>query len=79
MLIGIVVTPGYALVDTGAQHGVIGEKDYDQLCTRLQSFGLKPRILPTWQAVATGVGGEAKFIKTSEIPTAIKGVCGTVV
>eukprot|EP00973_Karenia_brevis_P002267 304233-Karenia_brevis.AAC.1 len=61
MLIGIVVTPGYALVDTGAQHGVVGEKDDDELCTRLHSFGLKPRILHTWQATATGVGGETKI------------------
>eukprot|EP00973_Karenia_brevis_P045276 6272364-Karenia_brevis.AAC.1 len=74
MLIGIVVTPGYALVDTGAQHGVIGEKDYEELCTRFKSFGLKPRILPIWQATATGVGGETKIIKTVETPTAIKGV-----
>eukprot|EP00973_Karenia_brevis_P034092 4702787-Karenia_brevis.AAC.1 len=66
MLIGIVVAPGYALVDTGAQHGVIGEEDYEELCTRLKSLGLKPRILPTWQATDTGVGGETKFIKAAE-------------
>ena len=40
-------------------------------------FGLRPRVLPTFQAVATGVGGETKFIKSAEVPTGIKWACGT--
>ena len=56
LLVGIVVTPGYAIVDTGAQHGVVVEKDCEELCVRFQTFGLKLVELFTFSAVATGVG-----------------------
>ena len=58
LLNGILVTPGYSLVNTRAKQGVIGEKDYKELCARLKVFGLKPRVIPTFQATATGVGGD---------------------
>ena len=36
-MIGMLTTPGYGLVDTGAQHGVIGSKEYAALCDFWQS------------------------------------------
>ena len=74
--IGVVVTPGYALLDTGAQHGVIGKPEYEALCERLAVQRLKPRHLPTFEAVATGVGGSVTFLYTVEVPIALQGVCG---
>ena len=76
VLIGLFVTPGYALIDTGAQHGVIGQPEYELLCECLAAVGLKPRILPTFNANAVGVGGNTSFILTAEIPIGIKGASG---
>ena len=70
--IGMMVTPGYALIDTGAQHGVIGSKEYEGLCERLAEVGLKPRQLPTFMAKAVGVGGSTEFLLTVEIPVGIQ-------
>ena len=78
VFVGMVMAPGYALIDTGAQHGVIGSKEYQELCQRLSVQGLKPRSLPTFQATATGVGGSTKFLQTAEVPVAIQGVCGVI-
>ena len=77
--IGLVVDAGFALVDTGAQQGLVGDKEYAQICDRLAESGLKPRILPTFQADAVGVGGTTKFQLTAEMPCAIQGVNGTLV
>ena len=56
IFIGLYVAVGFALLDTGAQHGVIGKPAYEELVERLKTHGLKPRILPTFMATATGVG-----------------------
>ena len=71
-LIGLYVTPGFGLLDTGAQHGVIGSSDYDHLCQRLASQGLKPRPLLTLKANAIGVGGITTFITSAEKPIGIQ-------
>ena len=76
VFIGLAVTPGYALVDTGAQHGVLGPEAFKAVESSLAVFGLKPRIIPTLQLTATGVGGSTEFIKSAEIPVALKGVSG---
>ena len=68
--------PFQALVDTGAQRGVVGKEQYDRIVTFLAKSGLKPRIVPTEAGVAQGVGGESKFLLTCEIPTAVAGNCG---
>ena len=70
-LIGLVVAAGLGLLDTGAQHGVIGKAEFEEFCERLKSFGLKPRQLPTFTAVAAGVVGNTKFLQTypASIPT----------
>ena len=56
VFIGLAVTPGWALVDTGAQHGVLGPQAYQQIFERLVLHGLKPRIIDTLQLTASGVG-----------------------
>ena len=76
--IGLSLSTSHGLVDTGAQHGVIGKEQYVCVVSFLQTFGLKPRLLPTQRGGASGVGGESQFILTAEVPTAIQGVCGTV-
>jgi len=76
--IGLCVCPGYALIDTGAQHGVMGPQTYDQICEVLARSGLQPRIVPTLELQAAGVGGVTKFRRSAEIPVAIKGFCGII-
>ena len=77
-MIGMIMTPGYGLVDTGAQHGVIGSREYAALCKCLAERGLKPRMLPTFAAKAVGVGGCTEFLQSAEIPIGIRGVSGVV-
>ena len=76
--IGLNVNPGQALVDTGAQHGVIGPQGFQNLCAALQEHGLKPRHIETLKMKATGVGGSSEFTFSAEVPIAIKGVSGLV-
>ena len=76
VLIGLSVSPGFALVDTGAQHGVIGSKAYDQVVERLAVHGLKPRIVETLKLQASGVGGTTSFQKSAQVPIAIAGASG---
>ena len=74
--IGLATIPGRALVDTGAQHGVCGEGAYQQIEQCLAVVGLKPRIVPTAQITAIGVGGTTTFKKSAEIPLGIAGIRG---
>ena len=75
--IGLKISPRYALVDTRAQHGVLGPYAYAQIIDKLAVHGLKPRIIDTLQLNASGVGGTTKFTMSAEIPIGIKGVSGT--
>ena len=75
--IGLSVEPGFALIDTGAQHGVLGPSSYDHICDVLARFGLKPRVIPTLKMNAVGIGGSSAFQKSAEIPVGIAGVSGT--
>ena len=76
--IGLVLKPFQALLDTGAQHGVVGKEQYEHIVAFLaEQFKLKPRALPTKKGGAHGVGGGSEFLKTVEMPTAIQGNCGT--
>ena len=67
---GLVVTPGYALLDTGAQQAVMGKREFDDLVERLRVFGLKPNVLPTNTRGGAGIGGTTEFLATVEIPCA---------
>ena len=76
-LIGMWVSPGYALVDTGAQHGVIGLNNYHLLVTMLkQNWGLAPRVIDTLQMTAKGVGGETSFLLSAQVPVGVGGTSG---
>ena len=75
--VGLEISPEYGLLDTGAQHAVVGEPTYQRILHVLAHFGLKPRVVPTLSILAQGVGGSSKFLHSSELPLAIRGVCGT--
>ena len=77
IFVGLCIAPGFGLVDTGAQHGVLGPQAFRQIEQLLAQWDLKPRIIPTLQMKATGVGGSSSFVKSAEIPIAIQGTCGT--
>ena len=77
VFVGLSISPGYGLVDTGAQHGVLGPRCYQSICDTLAEHGLKPRILDTLKMTASGIGGSTRFIKSAEIPVGIGGVSGT--
>ena len=47
IFIGLSVTLGHALIDTGAQHGVVGIELFKHLYDFLNQHGLKPRKIPT--------------------------------
>ena len=74
--VGLTVCPGYALVDTGAQHGVAGKKSFDKRSGALSVFGLRPRRVPTLQLDAAGIGGTTAFIFSAEVPVSLGGVSG---
>ena len=56
--VGLQVTPGFGLVDTGAQHGVVGLKAYEEHTKALKVHGLKPREVETLKLQAAGIGGK---------------------
>ena len=70
-LLGLVMIAGFGLIDTGAQHGVIGMFDFEEFCKALARFGLKPREIPTLELTAVGVGGSTRFVKSVEVPTGL--------
>ena len=69
---------GQALVDTGAQHGIIGLPSYEALVAKLAEYGLKPKQIPTLNVAAAGIGGQTKFLLSAEVPTAIAGCSGII-
>ena len=75
-LILLNVTPGFALIDTGAQHGVIGKENFRKLCERLAKQNLRPREVSSSITGATGIGGDTSFLGTYEIPVGVAGCSG---
>ena len=69
---------GFALVDTGAQRGVCGQKQFQGLVKYLgEAFGLKPIQTPTLEMDAMGVGGSTKILSSWTMPIGIAKNCGT--
>eukprot|EP00971_Amphidinium_carterae_P351671 6492222-Amphidinium_carterae.1 len=65
-----------AILDTGAQSGVCGEKRWMRLQTQLRKKGLQP-VLTSLQAAGTrGIGGEARGIGIYNVPVALGNACG---
>ena len=88
-LILLNVTPGFALIDTGAQHGVIGKQNFQNLCDRLAKQNLRPRLVESsitgatgiggdtnFLGTYTGIGGDTNFLGTYEIPVGVAGCSG---
>ena len=69
--IGLVLAPKLALIDTGAQHAVCGPTTFRQIKEVLKVEQLCPRIIPTLEMEACGVGGSTKFVQSAEIPIAM--------
>ena len=76
--IGHGITRGRAVVDTGAQHAVVGSERFAEIEEELAAYNLTPRVVPTLNMKALGVGGSTSFIKSAEIPIGIGGVSGLV-
>ena len=76
--VGLAVTTGHALVDTGAQGAVIG-LHYFQLWAKALAtqYGLRPLYLndPT-NSVASGVGGDSKVLGRGLMPCGVAGIHG---
>ena len=70
------MTPGQALVDTGAEHGVVGPAAYRVIVGKLPESGLKPRPVLNPGIRATGVGGASDVQGASEIPVGLDGCSG---
>ena len=69
--------PGYALVDTGCQHPIIGKSALEEIIIKLMDNGLKPMTMESLQLTQThGVGGSTDFIDSVRLPVALEGVCG---
>ena len=75
--VGLTVTVGYALLDTGAQTGLIGEAALQEMANNLKKFKLQPRWISTAHRQAGGVGGKALTIGEVEVPAGLGGVNGT--
>lgn len=76
--IGINLSADQGLLDTGAQHGIIGVKALGILEAELYKHGLKPRVVPSEMTGATGIGGGTDFIRTVQVPIGFGGVSGIV-
>ena len=72
------LSPGYALLDTAAQHGVCGIRTLLAFCKNPNQYRLKCRILPDQPGIANGIGGSAKFLATVELPCSIAKVPGII-
>ena len=74
--IGLVHPAHQAVVDTGAQHGVIGKFALERLERELAKHGLKVKRVPLQLDGATGIGGGCDFIETVVAPTGLGGIPG---
>ena len=77
VFVGLEIAEDWALLDTGAQHAVVGPTAWDRIVRTLARHGLKPRKMPTLKMQAVGVGGTTDFLWTQEIPVTIGGISGT--
>eukprot|EP00439_Symbiodinium_sp_Y106_P057018 s4197_g8.t1 len=76
----LTITPGLAILDTGATQDIIGDhalaalEDEDELARK----GLQAVPVPTPSSAPTGIGGQAKVLKAVLIPVAFGGIPGVV-
>eukprot|EP00971_Amphidinium_carterae_P288170 5721106-Amphidinium_carterae.1 len=65
-----------AVLDTGAQSGVCGEKRWAAFQKQLEKKGLKPVLTNLPAAGTRGIGGSAQGIGIYNVPVALGGACG---
>eukprot|EP00971_Amphidinium_carterae_P024856 490525-Amphidinium_carterae.1 len=65
-----------AVLDTGAQSGVCGEKRWKTFLMELERKGLRPILTNLPAAGTRGIGGSAKGIGVFNTPVAVGGACG---
>ena len=66
------------MLDTGAQHGVVGQAHLVKMEEELARHGLKVRRVPMMLKGASGIGGSTEFTEAVEVPIGLGGVSGTV-
>ena len=76
--VGMTLPASGGLLDTGAQHGVVGKPHFDRLEKELAQYGLKVRRLPMTMKDASGIGGSTEFLEIVDVPIVLGGVSGTV-
>ena len=76
--VGMTLPASGGLLDTGAQHGVVGKPHLERLEKELEQHGLKVRRVPMSLHGASGVGGSTEFMECIEVPIGLGGVSGTV-
>ena len=74
--IGLMVPPRFGILDTGAQHGVIGTPALELLCKELARHGLKVREIAPESDGANGIGGGAQLLRAVQVPIGLGGVSG---
>ena len=72
------LSPSSRTMDKSASTCTRSRSIVDSLCAHLVDFGFKPREFPFSLAGAKGVGGQAAFVKSAEVPVGIQGACGVV-
>eukprot|EP00971_Amphidinium_carterae_P138334 2741143-Amphidinium_carterae.1 len=65
-----------AVLDTGAQSGVCGEKRWQAFQKQLRKKGLQPILTSLPAAGTRGIGGEARGIGIYNVPVALGKACG---
>ena len=74
----LTLTSGSAILDIGATQDIIGECALKALEHSLDLAGLKTVEIPTSAAVPSGIGGQAKVVKTVLVPISPGGAPGVV-
>ena len=75
--VGLAVITGHALVDTGAQSGVIGLHYWQRWVAALAYFGLQPLFQPVHPNMsAGGIGGGQDIVAVCTMPMGVAGAHG---
>eukprot|EP00971_Amphidinium_carterae_P190729 3784927-Amphidinium_carterae.1 len=75
--VGLQMTSNLALIDTGAESGVMGSKARERLVCELAKYGLTPQRVPAARTSASGVGGKVIVEEVLQFPIGVAGHRGT--
>ena len=74
IFVGLTLPAGMCLVDTGAQHAVVGQKAFDRHVKYIKEhYDLKPKQVKTLDVKACGIGGATSFLSSWCMPTGMGG------